>query len=98
MIERVAGEELPPPSAMGVLVRVWVTSFIATAHLPRKKRAKAFLKYAGRMLESMESISNVSPIRPASAHEDVQKARRQALALYRAQEPHLRAMLRKGRT
>lgn len=91
LAQRVAvGEELPPPSAELVLIRVFVTAYLATT-TPR--RANAFLREAARLLESEESVALLLPIRGASQYAQVAMARRSAVALFRQLMPTFVACL-----
>lgn len=83
-------EELPAPSAEAVLIRVAITSFIA---ISGRKKSERFLKLMAETLASEDSVSEILPIRPRSDHANVQKARRGALALFRAQLPVFLAKL-----
>ena len=86
MVQQVASEsgELPEPSAEAVLIRVSISAFLEVIG---RKRGSEFLKIMAEALASEERLSEILPIRPASDHEAVQKARRRALALFRAQLP-----------
>lgn len=86
-------EPLPAPSAELVLIRVFVTSYLATAHERPKKRAEAFLSEAARLLESESSVALLLPMRPPSQHSELSKARRQAVTLFRQLVPTFVASL-----
>jgi hypothetical protein len=86
-------EELPPPSPELVLMRVFVAAYIATAHERPKRRGRAFLRRAVRLLEQEDSIALLSPIRPSSQHVAVAKARRGAVSMFREYRPFFLAML-----
>lgn len=77
-------EALPAPSAVLVLIRVLVQSYLATCG---RRRAEAFLRYASELLADEESITQLLPLRPASQHAEVTKARREAVALFRRYVP-----------
>jgi hypothetical protein len=88
-----AAEELPEPDVSTVLWRVTVQSLIAT--MP-PKQAKRFLRSIAETFASEDALSAIMPIRPGSSQAAVQRARRGALAMYRAQLPLFISML--GRT
>ena len=77
-------ETLPSPSAALVLIRVFVSSFLATQ--PRK-RGQAFLAHAATLLESEDALSVILPMRPASQDKDVARARQAAVRAFRALLP-----------
>ncbi|WP_332690049.1 hypothetical protein [Devosia sp.] len=79
-----APEELPPPSAEIVLLRVFVSAYLTTNS---RKKGDAFLRAAAEILASEESLAAVMPIRGASQAAAVSKARRGAIALFRALTP-----------
>lgn len=79
-----AAELLPPPSAELVLLRVAIEAFIATA--PRK-RSERFLKLMAQTLAREENLSGLFHIRPMSDRAAVQRARRQASAMFEAYLP-----------
>jgi hypothetical protein len=83
-------DDLPQASAEAVLIRVAISSYIAVSG---RKRGERFLRLMAETLASEEAVSEIMPIRPRSDHEDVQKARRGALALFRAQLPVFLARL-----
>lgn len=74
--------ELPPPSAELVLIRVFVTSYLATAHERPKRRAEAFLSEAARLLKSESTVALLLPIRPAAQHSELTRVRKEAVALF----------------
>lgn len=86
-------EELPAPSAELVLIRVFVTSYLATAHERPRKRAEAFLSEAARLLESESSVALLLPIRPPSQHAELARVRREAVTLFRQLVPTFVASL-----
>lgn len=91
--ETTEAEPLPPPSAEMVLIRVFVTSYLATAHERPRKRADAFLAEAARLLENEHTVALLLPIRGAEAHRQLSSARRQAMALFRQLVPTFVASL-----
>lgn len=86
-------DDLPAASPELVLIRVFVQAYIATAHEKPRRRARAFLHRASTILADEESVSMLLPIRPAAAHAEVSRARRQALAMFRQLVPALTAEL-----
>lgn len=85
--------ELPAPSAEMVLIRVFVQSYLATAHVKPRLRARAFLDAAARSLADEESIATLLPIRPARDHAAVAEARKQAIGIFRQLMPAFVAKL-----
>lgn len=83
-------DDLPAASAEAVLIRVAITSFIA---INGRKKSERFLRLMAETLASEDAVSEILPIRPATDHASVQKARRGALALFRAQLPVFLAKL-----
>jgi hypothetical protein len=81
------------PTAEMVLIRVFVSAFLATADEKPKRRARAFLDAATRMLADEESVSVLLPHMPAAERLAVNRARRQAITLYRALLPTFVAKL-----
>jgi hypothetical protein len=71
---------------------VFVQSYLATVS---KRRGDAFLRHAADLLATEESLSGIMPIRPPAAHGSVSKARKQALAVFRAYLPVLIASVPK---
>lgn len=86
-------EGLPTPSAELVLIRVFVTAYLATAHTRPRKRADAFLTEASRLLESERTVALLLPIRPADQHAELSRARKQAVGLFRQLVPTFIASL-----
>lgn len=72
-------DDLPPPSAELVLLRVVIESHLATA--PRK-RAERYLRTITEKLAAEENLSAVFQIRPTAQHEEVRRARRQAALMF----------------
>ncbi|WP_332763991.1 hypothetical protein [Phenylobacterium sp.] len=79
-----APSELPPPSAEIVLLRVFASAYLTTVS---RKKGDAFLRAAAEILRDEESLAAVMPIRGASQAAAVSKARRGAIALFRALTP-----------
>lgn len=69
------------------------TAYTSTAHLPRKVRARAFLRRLAEQMAQEEDVGNVSSIRPPEDHEMLAEARRMAHAWVRAQMPTFMAGL-----
>lgn len=80
-------EELPAPSAEMVLIRVAIESYLATAHMKPRERSRAFFDKASSILADEESVALLFPIRPASGHSSVSRARREAVAIWQAFAP-----------
>jgi len=80
-------EEMPAPSAELVLMRVLFESFLASADMPKGRRALTSIRIASEILASEESLALVFPIRPQSADAATSVARRQALAWFRQMAP-----------
>jgi hypothetical protein len=59
-----------------------------------RKRGERFLQLMAASLATEEAVSNVLPIRPVRAMGDVQKARREATALFKQLLPVFIARLR----
>lgn len=72
-------EDLPPPSAELVLWRVSVEAFIASAG---RKRSERFLRLMAEKLANEENLSQVFHIRPSADALRVQRARREAAAMF----------------
>lgn len=93
-----ASEELPAPSAELVLIRVMVCSYLATSGERPKRRGAAFLSEAARLLENEDTVALLLPIRPASQHAELARARRRAVTLFRQLLPTFVASLPGGDT
>ena len=91
-----AAEELPPPSAEMILLRVFVEALLECCKVPRKRRARVFIDTAASILANEESLSLIVPIRPTTQMAEVNRARRQALAIFRAYAPTFLARLPPG--
>lgn len=74
-------EELPPPSPELVLIRVFVESFLQTAP---PEQAQAFMDAATSILADEATASLVIPIRAKPQYGRTAKARREAVAHFRA--------------
>jgi hypothetical protein len=83
---------LPPPTAELIILRVAISSFLATAS---EKRGEAFLRHMAATMVDEESLSTVSPIRGPASAKDVARARREAAAMFTALLPTFRAYLRR---
>jgi len=83
-------DEVPPPSAELILLRVCIEAFLETS--PRR-RARAFLDVAASILATEDTLAELMPSRPASEHARLSLARRQALAMFRAYLPTFIARL-----
>lgn len=83
----VVREELPAPSAELVLIRVAIQAYMASAHEKPRRRARAFLTAASSILADEQSVSELLPIRPATAHARVMASRRAAVAIWRQMLP-----------
>ena len=81
-------DELPPPSAELVLMRVFVESFLETAP---PKQARAFMRVATAILENEQSVSLAFPLRPSPKQPEITRARMLAVALYQQLLPTLMA-------
>lgn len=86
-------DDLPAPSAELVLIRVFVESYLATAHRKPRERARSFMTVAAGILADEESVSLVFPIRPAPDQGAATRARRQALVMFRQLLPTLLARI-----
>lgn len=84
--------ELPEPSAVLVLFRVFLCAFLTVSG---PKKGEAVLREMAEMLATEESLSSIMPIRPASQAHGVTKARREAVAAFRALLPAFLGMVRK---
>lgn len=84
-------ERLPAPSAEIVLIRVALSAYLSTVS---KKRGDALLRTMAELLTSEETLSQLLPIRPAADHVAVSRARRGALAIFRALLPTWLAVVR----
>lgn len=82
-------EELPSPSAELVLIRVFVSAYLRTAHEKPRRRAPALLEHAARLLDNEESVALLLPIRPPAMRAELSRARRQALTMFRQLLPSL---------
>ncbi|HEY9219513.1 MAG TPA: hypothetical protein VIO94_15810 [Phenylobacterium sp.] len=85
-----SADDMPPPSAEIVLVRVAISAYLATNS---RKKGDAFLRAMAEILRDEESLSSIVPIRPAPNAANLQGARRGAIALFRALLPTLIAKL-----
>lgn len=83
---------MPPPSAEIVLVRVAISAFLRVIG-PR--RADEFLREMAQMLADEESLASIVQIRPSGSAAEVSKARRGAIALFRALLPTFLANVRR---
>lgn len=86
-------EELPEPSAELVLIRAFVVSYLSTCHLKPSARAEAFLRHASELLATEDSVALLFPIRPETRQAEVNRARRQAVTLFRQLTPTFVAAL-----
>lgn len=77
-------EPTPIPGPGVVLLRVFVEAYLATAHEKPRRRARAFLDHASRLLATEESLARSFPLRPSGDHAAMTQARQEAIALYRA--------------
>jgi hypothetical protein len=82
--------QLPPPSAEFVFCRVAVESFIEVVG---PKKGEKFLRCIGERLANEERLAEVIRIRSKAEDAAVCKARREALAWYRAMLPTFIAKL-----
>lgn len=85
-------EELPEPSAELVLIRVFVAAHVSTIS---RRRGEAFLRRTAELLENEESVASLVPIRPMAQAAAMNRARREALAVFRTYLPALIASLSK---
>jgi hypothetical protein len=81
---------LPEPDAALVLIRVLVQAHLATIS---RRRGEAFLRHATEILASEENLELLFPIRPRTQHAALNKARREAVGLFRQLLPSLIASL-----
>lgn len=88
-------EELPPPSAELVLIRVMVEAFLVSADLPKGKRAFGAVRVASEILATEETVAALFPVRPRSQQAAQARARRQAIAMFREWTPLFAARLPK---
>jgi hypothetical protein len=93
VVEMVEPEVLPEPSAAIILIRVFVASYLSTAHEKPERRARAFLEKASDLLENEDSVALLRRIRPTSQDAAVSRARQEACAIFREYRPFLLAML-----
>jgi hypothetical protein len=71
--------DLPPPSAELVLFRIHVEAVVAV--LGRRK-GERYLRLMAQKLAAEENLSSLFPIRPQKDFASVQRARRQAAAIF----------------
>lgn len=84
--------EIPAPSAEFVLIRVALSSFLATS---KPEQSEAFLKHMAETLADEESLSAIMNIRERGQAAAVSKARRGASAMFRAYLPVLLGHVRR---
>lgn len=77
-------QDIPPPSPEFILVRVAIQAYLSTVS---PKKADAFLRAMADTLADEESLSLIVDIRPPASAQAVAKARRGALAMFRAYLP-----------
>lgn len=85
--------ELPAPSAELVLIRVMVCAYLATAHERPKRRGRAFVREAARLLNSEDSVTLLLPGRSVGHHAGVTEAGRRAIAHFKQLLPTMLAAL-----
>lgn len=79
-------QDLPPPSPEIILIRVAISAYLSTNS---KKKGDAFLKAMAEILRDETSLAAVVAIRGPAQADAVAKARRGAMALFRALLPTL---------
>lgn len=86
-------DDLPAPSPELILWRLSIQAHLATAHLPRRRRARAFLEQIASGLADEEAFSTLTVLRPPADHAALTRARRQAVRAFRALLPMFTAKL-----
>lgn len=77
-------EILPLPTAELVLLRVLAQAYLATVS---RRRAEAFLRRASELLADEASVAALFPIRPREGVTALNKARREAVGVFRVLLP-----------
>jgi hypothetical protein len=89
-LEPTQRDDFPAPSHETVLLRVMVCAYLAG--LP-KREAERYLRRIAEALASEESLLSISLLRPPPEQAEVNKARRQAIAVFRRYLPLFLACL-----
>lgn len=85
--------ELPPGTPDRVLISIFVASYVATAHLKPRERAKALLQHAAHLMAERASVYAVKPIRAGQRWNQEAAAVAEADSLLAAMMPELIASL-----
>lgn len=85
-------EEMPPPTAELVLLRVHVEALLSSM---RRKQAEKYLRIVSEILATEETLAQILPLQARSHHAALNQARRGALYWFRAALPTFIARLPK---